>query len=64
MPTEKGNKVSRKDSLALKLALRPGKQELIDRNILPQHSENDRKVFRDAIGIKLTRWVLGCGAGV
>ena len=55
--SEAGNKVSRKDSLALKLALRPNRQELIDRNILPQHSETDRKVFREAIGAKLTRSV-------
>jgi len=27
-------KIARKDSLALKLALRPDRQELIDRNIL------------------------------
>lgn len=49
------SKISRKDSLAQKLALRPNKQELIDRNIIPLHSEVDRKEFREAIGAKLTR---------
>ncbi|RXG69383.1 Phosphatase and actin regulator 1 [Armadillidium vulgare] len=48
-------KIARKDSLAQKLALRPNKQELIDRNILPLQSETDRKEFREAIGAKLTR---------
>ncbi|XP_066972544.1 uncharacterized protein [Macrobrachium rosenbergii] len=48
-------KVARRDSLAQKLACRPNKQDLIDRNIIPIQSENDRKEFREAIGAKLTR---------
>ena len=48
-------KLARKDSLALKLSQRPGRQELIDRNILPQSSEEDRRIDRTAIGAKLIR---------
>ncbi|XP_068235201.1 phosphatase and actin regulator 4-like isoform X7 [Palaemon carinicauda] len=48
-------KVARRDSLAQKLACRPNKQDLIDRNIIPVQSENDRKEFREQIGAKLTR---------
>ncbi|XP_042209405.1 phosphatase and actin regulator 2-like isoform X13 [Homarus americanus] len=48
-------KVARRDSLAQKLKCRPNKQDLIDRNIIPVQSENDRKEFREAIGAKLTR---------
>ncbi|XP_042884130.1 phosphatase and actin regulator 4-like isoform X9 [Penaeus japonicus] len=49
------SKVARRDSLAQKLACRPNKQDLIDRNIIHMQSENDRKEFREAIGAKLTR---------
>ncbi|XP_071522589.1 uncharacterized protein [Panulirus ornatus] len=48
-------KVARRDSLAQKLKCRPNKQDLIDRNIIPVQSENDRKEFREAVGAKLTR---------
>ena len=48
-------KIARKDSLAQKLALRPNRQDLIDRNIIPQQSDNERKEFREQIGQKLTR---------
>ncbi|XP_063604112.1 uncharacterized protein LOC134779781 isoform X2 [Penaeus indicus] len=52
---DEASKVARRDSLAQKLACRPNKQDLIDRNIIHMQSENDRKEFREAIGAKLTR---------
>lgn len=39
----------------MKLQQRPGKQELIDRNILYQASEDERKMERSIIGAKLIR---------
>ncbi|XP_054152915.1 phosphatase and actin regulator 1-like [Oppia nitens] len=48
-------KIARKDSLAIKLAQRPDKQELIDKNIIPVLSENERQDTREAIGTKLNR---------
>ncbi|CAG2162261.1 unnamed protein product [Oppiella nova] len=48
-------KIARKDSLAIKLAQRPDKQELIDKNIIPVMSENERLDTREAIGTKLSR---------
>jgi phosphatase and actin regulator 3 len=48
-------KLARKDSLALKLSQRPGRQELIDRNILHSSTEEDRRIDRTAIGAKLIR---------
>ena len=48
-------KIARKDSLAIKLAQRPDKQELIDKNIIPVMSENERQDSREAIGTKLNR---------
>lgn len=48
-------KLARKDSLALKLSQRPGRQELIDRNILQASTEEDRRMDRSAIGAKLIR---------
>ena len=39
----------------MKLQQRPGKQELIDRNILYQVSEDERKMERSIIGAKLIR---------
>ncbi|CAG0889579.1 unnamed protein product [Darwinula stevensoni] len=44
-----------RDTLAVKLALRPDRQELIERNILHRQSEEERKEFRDAVGVQLTR---------
>jgi phosphatase and actin regulator 4 len=41
--------------LAIKLAQRPDKQELIDKNIIPVMSENERQDTREAIGTKLSR---------
>ncbi|CAG2101930.1 unnamed protein product [Medioppia subpectinata] len=48
-------KIARKDSLAIKLAQRPDKQELIDKNIIPVMSECERLDTREAIGTKLSR---------
>lgn len=48
-------KVARKESLSLKLALRPNMEELINRNILHMQSENERQESKEAIGAKLIR---------
>ena len=48
-------KLARKESLSMKLQQRPGKQELIDRNILYQVTEEERKLERNIIGAKLIR---------
>merc|ERR1712106_1010432 len=48
-------KLARKESLSQKLQQRPGKQELIDRNILYQMSDDERKIDRTIIGAKLIR---------
>lgn len=48
-------KIARKDSLALKLALRPDRQELIDRNILQVQSEKERQETKEAVGARLIR---------
>merc|ERR1712203_419438 len=48
-------KLARKESLSMKLQQRPGKQELIDRNILYQADEDERKRERTIIGAKLIR---------
>ncbi|XP_077495848.1 uncharacterized protein LOC144106790 isoform X3 [Amblyomma americanum] len=48
-------KIARKDSLALKLAQRPDRQELIDKNILQMQSDRERQESREAVGNKLTR---------
>ena len=50
-------KIARKDSLALKLALRPNRQELIARNIIHEESENERMESKEAIGARLIRFV-------
>jgi phosphatase and actin regulator 4 len=49
-------KIARKDSLALKLALRPNRQELIARNIIHEESENERLENKEAIGARLIRY--------
>ncbi|CAH0554515.1 unnamed protein product [Brassicogethes aeneus] len=46
---------ARKESLNLKLSLRPDRQELINRNILQMQSENEIKESREAIGARLIR---------
>lgn len=48
-------KVARKESLSLKLSLRPDRQELINRNILQLQSDNERQEAKEAIGARLIR---------
>ncbi|XP_050440351.1 phosphatase and actin regulator 4B-like isoform X2 [Adelges cooleyi] len=48
-------KIARKDSLAIKLALRPDRQELINRNILQVQSDKERLETKEVIGARLTR---------
>lgn len=48
-------KIARKESLSLKLSLRPNMDELISRNILHVQSENERQESKEAIGAKLIR---------
>ena len=48
-------KLARKDSLALKLSQRPDRNELIERNILRNVSDDERQIDRKAIGAKLIR---------
>ncbi|XP_044015483.1 phosphatase and actin regulator 4 isoform X7 [Aphidius gifuensis] len=49
------DKLARKESLSLKLALRPDRQELINRNILQIQSDNERQESKEAIGARLIR---------
>lgn len=51
-------KIARKESLSLKLALRPDRQELINRNILQLQTDNERQETKEAIGAKLIRYCL------
>ncbi|XP_017842625.1 phosphatase and actin regulator 4 isoform X2 [Drosophila busckii] len=48
-------KLARKESLSLKLQLRPDKQDLINRNILHQVNDNEAKESKEAIGARLIR---------
>ncbi|GBP59208.1 Phosphatase and actin regulator 1 [Eumeta japonica] len=48
-------KLARKESLNIKLALRPDRQELINRNILLVQSEHERQESWEAIGARLIR---------
>jgi len=48
-------KIARKESLSLKLQLRPQRQDLINRNILHVQSENERLESKEAIGARLIR---------
>lgn len=48
-------KIAKRESLSLKLSLRPDRQELINRNILRVHSDNERQETKEAIGAKLIR---------
>lgn len=48
-------KIARKESLSLKLALRPDRQELINRNILRIQAENEQSETKEAIGARLIR---------
>ncbi|XP_078423277.1 phosphatase and actin regulator 4-like isoform X1 [Cetorhinus maximus] len=54
-PSSLANKVKRKDTLALKLRNRPTKQELIEKNILPRQSDQERLEIRQQIGTALIR---------
>ncbi|XP_038654929.1 phosphatase and actin regulator 4B isoform X6 [Scyliorhinus canicula] len=54
-PSSLANKVKRKDTLALKLSNRPTKQELIEKNILPRQSDQERLEIRQQIGTALIR---------
>lgn len=49
-------KIARKDSLALKLALRPDRDELIARNIIRVVSDQEQQETKEAIGAKLIRY--------
>ena len=49
-------RIARKDSLALKLAMRPDRQELIERGILHAQTERERHIQREAVGARLTRY--------
>jgi phosphatase and actin regulator 3 len=49
--------VARKDSLALKLAMRPPRQELIDRNIIHIQSEMERQMSKEQVGARLIRCI-------
>jgi len=50
-------KIARKDSLAIKLALRPNRQELINRNILQVQSDKERQETKEVIGARLIRYL-------
>lgn len=52
---DRAAKIARKESLSLKLALRPDRQELINRNILRLQAENDQAETKEAIGARLIR---------
>jgi phosphatase and actin regulator len=53
--SDRATKIARKESLSLKLALRPDRQELINRNILRIQTENDQQETKEAIGARLIR---------
>ncbi|XP_031621065.1 phosphatase and actin regulator 2-like, partial [Contarinia nasturtii] len=55
MSDKSTTKLARKESLSLKLSLRPNMEELINRNILHMQSENERQESKEAIGAKLIR---------
>lgn len=52
---DRQNKIARRESLSLKLALRPNMDELISRNILHMQSEDERQESKEAIGARLIR---------
>uniref|UniRef100_U5EPU5 Putative neural crest cell migration n=1 Tax=Corethrella appendiculata TaxID=1370023 RepID=U5EPU5_9DIPT len=53
--TDRAAKIARKESLSLKLSLRPDRQELINRNILQIQSDNEKQESKEAIGARLIR---------
>jgi len=48
-------KIARKDSLAMKLAQRPDMKELIEKNILPSMTDEERMGIREKVSICLNR---------
>ncbi|XP_046364159.2 phosphatase and actin regulator 4-like isoform X3 [Haliotis rufescens] len=54
-PSGLAAKVARQDSLARFLNNRPSRRELIEKNIIPNKSANEKQTDREAIGSKLTR---------
>jgi phosphatase and actin regulator 4 len=52
---DRAAKIARKESLSLKLSLRPDRQELINRNILRIQSDNEMQETKEAIGARLIR---------
>nr|KAG5697398.1 hypothetical protein BaRGS_008824 [Batillaria attramentaria] len=48
-------KVARQDSLARFLSNRPTKRDLVEKNIIPSHSDQEKADLREQIGSKLTR---------
>lgn len=52
---DRAAKIAKKESLSLKLAMRPDRQELINRNILRLQTENDQQETKEAIGARLIR---------
>lgn len=57
---DRASKVARKESLSIKLALRPDRQDLINRNILQLQNDNDHdhdcsRESKEAIGARLIR---------
>lgn len=52
---DRAAKIARKESLSLKLSLRPDRQELINRNILRIQTDNDQQETKEAIGARLIR---------
>lgn len=54
--SDRAAKIARKESLSLKLSLRPDRQDLINRNILRLHSDNNETCdTKEAIGARLIR---------
>lgn len=49
------NQIAKKESLSLKLAMRPDRQDLINRNILQMQSDNEKQESKEAIGARLIR---------
>lgn len=54
-PPDRAAKIARKETLSIKLAMRPDRQELINRNILRLQTENDQSETKEAIGARLIR---------
>lgn len=48
-------KIARKDSLEIKFAQRPNREELVERNILPSLNHKERQELREVLESKLSR---------